>query len=85
MAKKQIPALRIVPMTGRPTYRAIGRVFSQKATDVPRADLTDEQIEKLKSDPWLSVSEVQIDKEVPDDPGAGANGAGGSDPSNTKQ
>lgn len=71
MATKKVPALRIVPMTGRPTYRAIGRVFAQKATDIPVADLTKAQIEKLESDPWLSVSEVQIDQVAPDDtPGA---------------
>ncbi|HEX7684356.1 MAG TPA: hypothetical protein VF446_12625 [Trinickia sp.] len=71
MATKKVPGLRIVPMTGRPTYRAIGRVFQQKATDIALADLTKPQIEKLKSDPWLSVSEVQIDQVVPDDaPGA---------------
>ncbi|MGH8782067.1 hypothetical protein [Paraburkholderia sp.] len=69
MATKKIPALRIVPTTGRDSYRAIGRVFGRKATDIAVADLSKAQIEKLKSDPWLSVSEVQVDEIVPDDAG----------------
>lgn len=78
MATKKIAALRVVPTTGRETYRAIGRVFGRKATDIPVADLKKEQIEKLKADPWLSVTEVQVDQTVPDDaaPGDGGTGAG---------
>jgi len=82
MATKKIPILRIVPMTGRPSYRAIGRVFGQKATDIALADLTKDQVAKLKADPWLSVTEAQVDEIVPDEtaqPGdaVGANGAAG--------
>lgn len=83
MATKKISVLRIVPMTGRPSYRAIGRVFTQKATDIPVADLSKEQIAKLKSDPWLSVTETQVDTIVPDDAAdaaatGGAAAAGGA-------
>ncbi|RQZ65522.1 hypothetical protein DF052_26530 [Burkholderia glumae] len=83
MAKtKQVPALRIVPLTGRPSYRAIGRVFPQKATDIPVADLSAVQIKRLRADPWLSVTDVQIDQPVPDadDTGSGATGGDGAPP-----
>lgn len=59
MAK--IPALRIVPLTGHESYRAIGRAFSRAATDLPVDSLTKEEISALKSDPWLSVTDVEID------------------------
>lgn len=72
MATKKIPALRIVATTGRPSYRAIGRVFSGKATDIAIADLTKAQIDKLKADPWLSVTDVEVEKVVPDDPASAA-------------
>lgn len=66
MAKALVKMLRIVPTTGRDTYRAIGRAFGRKATDVPVADLNKAQIEALKADPWLSVTEVEVPVETAD-------------------
>ncbi|MBO1856844.1 hypothetical protein J4G52_25220 [Burkholderia cenocepacia] len=80
MATKKIPVLRIVPMTGRPSYRAIGRVFTQKATDIAIADLSKEQIAKLKADPWLSVTETQVDTVVPDETADATSAAAGGTP-----
>lgn len=68
MAKTIVKMLRVVPTTGRDTYRAIGRAFGRKATDIPLSELTKPQIESLKSDPWLSVSEVDVPVETAEQP-----------------
>jgi hypothetical protein len=64
---RKAPAIRVVPMTGRDTYRAIGRAFARCATDIPLDELTDAEVKKLRSDPHLSATDVEIDVPVTDD------------------
>ncbi|MEX3629861.1 MAG: hypothetical protein VB138_10685 [Burkholderia sp.] len=71
MAIKEIQVLRVVPMTGRESYRSCGRAFPRHATDIPLSELTKHEIEKLKKDPNLSATDVTLKVEVPVDDGNG--------------
>lgn len=79
MAKKHIEVIRVVPMTGRDTYRAIGRVFPRRATDIPVSELSPSEIEKLKNDPHLSATDATIEVDEGDGEPKGEDGAPAGD------
>lgn len=45
----------------RDGFRRAGRAWSKEETVVPLNELTEEQIEQLKDEPALTVTEVEID------------------------
>ncbi|MEX3690093.1 hypothetical protein AB3X91_03560 [Paraburkholderia sp. BR14263] len=63
-ASTTVPGIRLVPTTGRGTYRAIGRPIERTGLDIPLSELSDEQVAAVKRDPWLVVTDIQI---TPDD------------------
>lgn len=44
----------------REGFRRAGRAWSKEATVVPLTDLTEAEIEQLRSEPMLTVAEVEI-------------------------
>lgn len=44
-------------------FRRAGRAFSRTPSNVPLADLTEEQVEQLKNEPMLIVREIELDAE----------------------
>lgn len=39
-------------------FRRVGRLFTRDATDIPRDQLTEEQLDTLKAEPLLLVDEI---------------------------
>lgn len=59
--RKSITGLEVTSI--QPGFRRAGRAWSTSATFVPLAELTDEQIEMLKSEPILIVKQVEVTAE----------------------
>ena len=58
------PALEIVCERG--SFRRAGMVFGKQPAIIKRSHLTKTQIEQLKAEPLLTVTEVEIDEEAAD-------------------
>ena len=64
MAKvtSKFPALSVV--SRRNGFRRAGRAWSKEPTTVKLSDLTEDQIDAIKEESMLIVTEVEIDEEV---------------------
>lgn len=62
MALKTIPALSIT--SSREGFRRAGYVFGKDARLIPVSDLKKGQIEQLKNEPLLAVSDTEVEVEV---------------------
>lgn len=58
---ESIPGLEVTSI--QPGFRRAGRAWSTSATFVPLTELTEEQIEMLKSEPVLIVKQVEVTAE----------------------
>lgn len=57
------PATKGLKVTARPaSFRRAGHTFSGEAKTIPLADLTEQQVEQIKSDPNLVWQEVDIEE-----------------------
>jgi hypothetical protein len=52
------PALRIT--SARDGFRRAGRAWSKAPTEIPLADLTDDQVDMLRAEPMLTVKEISL-------------------------
>lgn len=59
---KKIAILAVVALQDQ-RYR-IGRGFSREVTEIPLDELDEDQVEALKADPLLSVTETERDVEA---------------------
>lgn len=56
--------LRVVAR--REVFRRAGRVFTAEATTIPLSELSDDDVDALKAEPQLVVSEVDIEPAAQD-------------------
>lgn len=62
MAAKKVKGLSIT--SSREGFRRAGYAFGKEATLIKLADLNKKQIELLKGEGYLAVSEVEFDEEI---------------------
>lgn len=66
MAEKiTVPGLRVAAKVAG--FRRAGRSWGSEPTDVPVSDFTTDQMDALKADPGLVVSNIEIEIEMPAD------------------
>jgi len=66
VAGAPIKALKVI--SRRDSFRRAGFEFTGEAKTLPLDELTDDQVEALKTEPLLVVNEVEIEPEATDTP-----------------